>query len=61
MCMTKPSIIPISLHQPLKLKSFLYNVSKKLTLAGSNDIICNNNIKYNNIYIIISNSFSLGG
>ena len=48
--MTKPCIIPISLHQPLKLKSFLYNVSKKLTLASSNDIICNNNIKYNNIY-----------
>ena len=33
-----------------KIKKFLYNVSKKLILAGSNDIIYNN-IKYN--YIII--------
>ena len=42
MHMTKPSIIPISLHQPpsaSKIKKFLYNVSKTLILAGSNDII----------------------
>ena len=48
MCMTKPSIIPISLHQPLKIKKFLYSVSKKLIIAGSKDIIYNN-IKYQKV------------